>query len=312
MANYFNIGAALPTLKQGEYRSHELTSKQFLEILSKDMPARDRSLVNLILLKNDNHILIQLLKGHELTPIDPSLLVLGVERLQYLIEATQINIDYVPDPYSIEKPELPQIDSKEFPKYMIDFVKLYLTDQKRGEVSSYFYEDVLSLEYAKYVQKKGDTFLKNWFAFEQDIASIFAAITAERYQLDASKYILGDKSLYSLMRSGDWKEISYLEDADMVKRIRTISEEEHLAIREQKVDALKWEVLDEVTFADLFSIDAMMVYLLKLQILERWERLDKVQGEQKFRNIVSGLNNEGRDELEQFKSSMTIRKKSQR
>lgn len=236
--------------------------------------------------------------------------MLGVDRLQYLINATQAKIDFVPDPYAIDKPILPKIDTKEFPKYMIDFVELFLTDQKKGEVSSYFYEDILLLEYAKHVQKKGDGFLRKWFAFEQDVSSIFAAITAERYGLEVSKYLLGEKPLYNLMRVGDWKEISYLSEADMVKQIRAISEEEHLAIREKKVDAMKWEVLDEVTFADIFSIDAMMVYLLKLQILERWERLDKMQGEQKFRSIVSGLNNEGRNELEQFKSTMTVRKKS--
>lgn len=101
-----------------------------------------------------------------------------------------------------------------------------------------------------------------------------------------------------------------MNEAELVNKVRKISEEEHLAIRERRLDAMKWDLLDDVTFADIFSINAMMVYLLKLQILERWASLDKVHGEQKFRSIVHGLNNEGSDELEKFRDSVKIRKKS--
>lgn len=312
MANYFTLGAALPLLKQGEYRSNDMTSKEFLELLSKELTSKDRQQLELILLRNDNHILMQLLKGDELSLIVSEYLVLGKEKLQYLIEAIQAKVNCESGPYSTERLNLPKVNKKEYPKYMIDFVEMYLSDKKNGTERSYFYEDILFMEYVKYVQKKGNHFLKSWFALEQDVASILAAITAEKYSLDTSKYLVGDKPLYDILRNGEWSQVNYVDEAELVKKVRTISEEEHLAIRERRLDAMKWELLDDVTFADIFSINAMMVYLLKLQILERWARLDKLQGEQKFRSIVHGLNNEGSDELEKYKASVNIRKKSRK
>lgn len=312
MANYFTLGASLPTLKQGDYKTHEVTSSRFLELLSPEMTRSDKEQMDLILLRNDNHLLMQLLRGDELSHFDDNMLVLGAEKLRYLIDATQAKLDYIPDPYSIEKPQLPPISTKEYPSYMIEFVEQVLSDRMKEQISSYFYEDILLVEYTKYVQKRGNSFLKGWFALEQDIASILAALTAQKYGLDASTYLPGDKPLYDLLRHGEWREISFMEDAEMVSKIRSISEETHLAIREKKLDAFKWELLSEVTFSDIFSINAMMVYLLKLQILERWERLDKVQGEQKFRSIVGGLNHEGREELEKYKETVKIRKKARR
>lgn len=310
MANYFTLGAALPLLKQGEYRSNDITSKEFLELLSKELTSKDRQQIELILLRNDNHLLMQLLKGDELSQINSELLVLGEEKLQYLIDAVQAKVNCESGPYSTERLNLPKINKKEYPKYMIDFVEMYLSDKKNDVERSYFYEDILFLEYVKYVQTKGNSFLKSWFALEQDVASVLAAITAQKYGLDASKYLVGDKPLYDILRSGEWSQVSYMNEAELVNKVRKISEEEHLAIRERRLDAMKWDLLDDVTFADIFSINAMMVYLLKLQILERWASLDKVHGEQKFRSIVHGLNNEGSDELEKFRDSVKIRKKS--
>lgn len=322
MANYYTLGAQLPVLHQGDYRANQMTSASFLDLFREQATKEDWKQVELLLLRNDNRVLLQLLRGVENLYIPQgSILILGTEKLKALIEATKVQQEAEREAHKIneqlgfkmEKTKIPlELPSKLYPKYMIDFVYRYLDDQYRGIERRYFYEDILLIEYAKYVQKHGNSFMKEWFTVEQDITATLAAFTADKYGLDRELYVLGDKNLYQLLRKGDWKEITFTKEAELVATMRQISEEEHLAIREQRIDNFKWKMLDEVTFADVFSISAMLVYLLKLQILERWEKLDKVQGEAQFRQIVSTLNEEFSKDMTEFKKSVKLQHRERR
>lgn len=322
MANYYTLGAELPVLVQHDYRAHQLSSAEFLDKFRAQATKGDWKQVKLLLLRGDNSVLLQLLRGVE-DPYVPegAYLILGVEKLKQLIVATEAQQEAERRAYEINeqlgfKMERTNIRLKvpknTYPRYMIDFVYRYLDDQYNGIESRYFYEDILLIQYAKYVQKHGNAFLRRWFALEQDITATLAAFTADKYGLDRELYILGDKDLYELLRKGDWREITFSEEAELVSKMRHISEEEHLAVREQRIDDFKWELLDRVTFADVFSINAMLVYLLKLQILERWEKLDKVQGEAQFRHIVSMLNEEFSNELNEFKKSVKLKNRERK
>lgn len=313
MADYFTLGAQLPTLKQGDYRTHQLTSREFVDTLLSQAPSKDRKLVELLLLREDNALLLQLLRGEDEEMLPHKTYVLGKDKLMYLIDATRKRLAAEREAISeCQDLDYPRLSKEVYPKYMQDFVSQYLTYEEEGSQPNFFYADLLMMAYAEYVQKEGNSFLRRWFKLEHDIAATFAALTADKYKLERDKYILGDSPLYNLLRAGDWSEISYADEGEMVAVMRKISEEENLAIREQKIDDYKWKLLDEETFTDIFSINAMLVYLLKLQLLERWEKLDKVQGEQQFRHIVSSLNKNFKVEMQDFKKMIKEHSMSKR
>lgn len=316
MANYYTLGAALPTLKQGEYRSSTITSEEFLLLLKEQLTRRDAQLIRLLLLRYDNELLLHLLRSDEvpewMQKEDAPHLTIGEAKLREMIELVEQYVRAVEDPFTVLPPKRPKLSKKLYPEYMTHFVELYLTDHIRGEVRSYFYEDILAMEYAAYVQQEGNAFMREWFRFEENISALLAAYTAERYKLELGEYLIGERDLLQQLREHNWLDIQVGPYADLVKEVKGIAEEEHLALREQKIDALKWAELDKVTFSDLFSIDAMIAYFLRLQILERWERLDKVRGEETFRQIISGLNNEGADELEHFREAVRMMRHAKR
>lgn len=313
MAGYYTLGAQLPTLKQGDYRTHQLTSREFVTLLKELATKSDRKQIDLLLLREDNALLLQILRGKEVVVPEHKMYVLGEEKLRFLVEATRQRLEAernaVTEYQELEYPRLPK---RVYPRYMEEFVTRYLTEQHEGVDQPFFYADLLLMSYAEHVQKEGNEFLRRWFKLEQDIAATLAAVTADKFKLDRSLYILGDRPLYQLLKAGDWSEITYTPEGELVSAMRKIAEEDNLAVREQKIDDYKWRLLDEETFADIFSINAMLVYLLKLQILERWEKLDKVQGEQQFREIVSSLNKDFKQEMDDFKQSLKSHAKSKR
>lgn len=305
MSEYFTLGAQLPTLKRGDYRSHQLTSKEFVETLSQQASKSDRKLIELLLLRADNALLLNLLQDRDAVEDEGKVYEVGEEKLRFLIEATEKRLEAERNAVTkYQDLDYPRLPKKVYPQYMIDFVERYLTEQFEEVDQPYFYADILLMEYAAHVQKKGNKFLRQWFKLEYDIAAIFAAITADAYKLDREKYIMGGSQLHRLLREGEWEEITYTSEGELYEAMRKIAEMQDLALREQSIDQYKWDRLDEVTFMDIFSINAMLAYLLKLQMLERWEKLDKVQGEEKFKTIVSSLNNEFKEDMKEFKKAL--------
>ena len=71
-----------------------------------------------------------------------------------------------------------------------------------------------------------------------------------------------------------------------------ISETEELVEREKKIDLLRWNWMEEATFFNYFTVERLFVFLLQLEMIERWISLDKEKGSQLFRSIIATLKDE--------------------
>lgn len=304
MAQYYTLGASLPTLKLDDHKGTEYTASSFINEVLDQAPKSDVKQVNLLLLPADNAALLAILRDNPLPALQTPLAV-GVEKLRALVKLLRgSELDAI-NPFEGQE----YVQKKDYPQYMIDFIREYLRDEASERPPEFFYEDILQALYFEHVQKEGNEFVRTWTALERNVSLVLAAITVKRFDLDAKKLIIGESELVKLLRSGNWGDVSYLEESDVVNAITQISEEQNLSTKERKIDDFKWTFLDNLTFSDTFSINAMMAYFLKLTIIGRWSKLDKAQGEQTFREIVQELNKEGREDLEAFKE-MTKDKKS--
>lgn len=288
MANYYTLGASLPDLLIDDTKIDYSTAK-FVEELKGQASSSDQKQIDLILLRGDNRVLVAILKDRSIPALYMPL-ALGEAHLRTLVEAVRSESledkqDHLPIPEGT-------------PEYMVTFVREYLGE--KYEKGVLFIEDKLAELYQEYVRSKANTFLKGWFEMNLNINNILASLTAKKYDLDPAKYLVGSNEIVEIIKSGIWSDISDLKEGEMMNEIIKIGEENEPMHRERRLDAFKWRMLEEVTFSDSFSINAMLAYLLKLQILERWVSLDKEQGMARFREIIMGLKKEGREELADF------------
>ena len=79
-----------------------------------------------------------------------------------------------------------------------------------------------------------------------------------------------------------------------IKDLMKIVDEEDPVQKERYIDAFKWVWLDEQTFFNPFSIEAVFAYLCKLEMLQRWERLEPEKGKATFERIIDELRGEAR------------------
>ena len=79
---------------------------------------------------------------------------------------------------------------------------------------------------------------------------------------------------------------------DVFESLVKISEITELVEREKKLDALRWNWMEDAIFFDYFTVERIFAFLLKLEMIERWISLDKERGNQLFRSIIESLKND--------------------
>ena len=62
--------------------------------------------------------------------------------------------------------------------------------------------------------------------------------------------------------------------------------------RERKIDLLKWNWMEDAVFFNYFTVERIFVFLLRLEMIERWISLDKEKGSELFRKMIDSLKNE--------------------
>lgn len=106
--------------------------------------------------------------------------------------------------------------------------------------------------------------LKKWRDFDTRLRNELVKVRAVHKHLDASKYL----------RDYEYPDISLGHLALSVYRNPSILDGERM------LDEARWRFLDELAFGHYFDLDFLIIYALKLLILERWEKIsatDKVK-----------------------------------
>jgi hypothetical protein len=94
------------------------------------------------------------------------------------------------------------------------------------------------------------------------------------------------------LRTSGARDFGLSAEVDYIEALIKISEVAELMEREKRLDSLRWEWMDEQTFFDYFTVERLFVFLVQLEMVERWIMLDKEKGNQLFRNIINTLKNE--------------------
>lgn len=186
-----------------------------------------------------------------------------------------------------------KIRNRSLPKYMNDFIEISENDKNEDfsdEILTIYGRDkenlLQTLFYNEILQTK-NTFLRNWFIFDRELRNVQAAIVARRLQINATNYFVGENAqAYARSTSADFglgSEISW------ISKIVQIAEMPDALERERKIDLFRWEKIEELSIYNYFDIDAVLAFIQKADIADRWLSLDKETGKQMFESILKDL-----------------------
>ena len=113
--------------------------------------------------------------------------------------------------------------------------------------------------------------LKEWVIFETALRNELVRARAGRKRADPLKFI----------RLPDFPDAHTSHVATVAYRSTSIIEAEKI------LDQERWNFLEFLSFGHYFDFDCLLIYALKLKIMERWEKIDQADKELLFNAAVS-------------------------
>lgn len=270
MSTYYCLVAGLPDISLDDGKLSYSVS-DFKAELYPDLSAQDRKLIDLFYLKFDNTAILKLLKNKDAVIEDKG--NFSAEELLQLIEA-------------VREGDTPD---KKYPSYLVNFVSQYL---QLSQDELYRADDLLAALYYSYGMSSNNAFIASWFEFNLNLNNILAALAARKYKLEVSSMIVGATSICEQLRTSNARDFGLNETFEYFEALQRIADIEELVEREKKVDMLKWKWLEDESFFHYFTIERIFVFLMQLEMIERWISLDKEKGNELFRKMIQDLKNE--------------------
>lgn len=270
MSTYYCLVAGLPDISLDDGKLSYSVS-DFKAELYPDLSAQDRKLIDLFYLKFDNTAILKLLKNKDAVIEDKG--NFSAEELLQLIEA-------------VREGDTPD---KKYPSYLVNFVSQYL---QLSQDELYRADDLLAALYYSYGMSSNNAFIASWFEFNLNLNNILAALAARKYKMEVSSVIVGATSICEQLCTSNARDFGLNETLEYFEALQRIADIEELVEREKKVDMLKWKWLEDESFFHYFTIERIFVFLMQLEMIERWISLDKEKGNELFRKMIQDLKNE--------------------
>ncbi len=133
-------------------------------------------------------------------------------------------------------------------------------------------------------------FVRDWFAFNQDMNNVLTATICRRHGFDVRKAIVGHNPVAEILRKDlPQKDFGLSAVMDNLENVMALVDIDNLMLREKQMDAIRFAWLEEKNMFVYFSIENVLAYYLQAEMLNRWALLTVEQGEKIFRELVADM-----------------------
>lgn len=271
--NYYCYIAGLPDIQIDNQKSIP-AQEEILDELKQILSKGDMALLDLLRLKYDNDNLLKFLANHdaELNPLGKLTSQDWTELIELIDNSDERN---------------PACDARLL-KYVLEFYTTIRNEQSEEKID--FAEDFLAALYYKYGMQCKNKFVADWFEFNLNINNILTALTCRKYGWDIKSAIVGDNVVAETIRNSvSARDFNLKAEIDYFDALVSISETANLLDREHRIDALKWNWLEENTFFSSFSIEKVLSFWLRCELMHRWDNLSMEEGAEIFRQMINDL-----------------------
>jgi hypothetical protein len=158
------------------------------------------------------------------------------------------------------------------------------------------WEDQLAWLFYDSVAEHPNPFIREWFAFDLNLRNVLAALSCREIAASEGtqqaelieKAVICRNGVADLLRRSNAPDFSL---SSIFKEIELILSfpRNNLTELEKSADQLRWRVLDEQVFLRAFKVDAVLAFVVKLNIARRWLKLMPAEGKQMLDELIGGL-----------------------
>lgn len=155
----------------------------------------------------------------------------------------------------------------------------------------------LSPHFYKAIAKSDNKFLRTYFSFDLMLRNIQAAYLGRKHSIEPDIYLIGKSEIVEALKKNKAPDFGIASEVEFASKLLQIFEIKDLLEREKALDLLRWEEVNKICTFSYFSMDVILSFLFKANMLKRWRTLDKTTGAKLFRKYV----NEMRDSYKMIK-----------
>ncbi len=173
------------------------------------------------------------------------------------------------------------------PDYMYRFIDLYREEKDNRSLKQW--ENELTGMYFQYVLNSSNQFIHDWFTFELNVTNLLVGINCRKFDKDPENELIGNNFVTEAIKRSSAKDFGLETELEYAGEIIQIAEKDNLLNREKSLDQFKWDKLNEFTLFHYFSIEVVLAYILKLNMIYRWMSLDEKTGRKMFEKLIDEL-----------------------
>lgn len=143
-----------------------------------------------------------------------------------------------------------------------------------GMLEKGFVDENLTEDFYRQALASRNRFVQDYFRFDLNVRNAKVRYLNEALGRDPKKDVI-------VLTEDDSRD-----EFEEVSKLDAVLHGKDILERERGIDDLMWDKIDEMTTYDYFDIEAILGFLAKLHIVERWYILDEKTGREMFRKLV--------------------------
>ena len=132
-------------------------------------------------------------------------------------------------------------------------------------------------------------FLRQWSDIDRTLRNITAVSQARKTGIDPSGMVIGDGPVEKQLLSSQSSDFGIRDDFKYAEQLFQVLDTPDFVERERKMDTLRWSIAENLAEFEYFTLSTVMAFCVKMNIVYRWEALDRAEGRDRFRLIVEHL-----------------------
>ena len=142
----------------------------------------------------------------------------------------------------------------------------------------------------------GSRFLKEWSESDRALRNVISALVARERNMAVDQVTVGGGNVVEQLHRSSAADFGLRGELSYIDALIGAMDEQNMLEKERKIDLIRWSVASELSTFDYFSLDAVLAYLVKVNIVARWTQLDAKSGRKMFDRLMAEL--DGKQHIE--------------
>ncbi len=154
-------------------------------------------------------------------------------------------------------------------------------------------ESFSSALYAAYyatVESSKNKMLKEWSRSERSLRNITAALGARATDRAVESVLVGSGDIVDQIKRSSAADFALRGELTYIDSLMAaVGDSTNIIDQEHKIDQIRWEIVDELSQMEYFTMDALLAYLVRVNMVVRWQKLNPEYGREVFERLITSL-----------------------